>query len=125
MEFLMRHRFRQHIGQELEKIAQNINRLMLEEKGQFVLQLLSYIMAVDEEHRSISELTTIIHDKLSPEVEKEIMSLAEKIEQKGEQKGRIDAMHEVAKRMLAEGADPVFVAKVTKLSLNKIKELHN
>ncbi len=43
----MRHRFRQHIGQELEKIAQNINRLMLEEKGQFVLRLLSYIMAVD------------------------------------------------------------------------------
>jgi recombination-promoting nuclease RpnB len=120
MEFLMRHRFKQHIGQELEKIAKNINRLMLEEKGQFVLQLLSYIMAIDEEHRSISELTTIIHDKLSPEVEKEIMSLAEKIEQKG----RTDAMHEVAKRMLAEGSDPVFVAKVTKLPLNKIKEFH-
>ena len=27
------------------------------------VQLLSYIMAVDEEHRSVSELTTMIHDK--------------------------------------------------------------
>ena len=90
MEFLMRHRFRQHIGQEIEKIAHNINRLMLEEKGQFVLQLLSYIMAIDEEHRSISELTAIIHDKLSPDVENEIMSLAEKLIEEGIMKGEIE-----------------------------------
>lgn len=119
MEFLMRHRFRQHIGQELDKISQNINRLMLEEKGQFVLQLLSYIMAVDEEHRTVSELTSIIHDKLSPDVEKEIMSLAEKLREEGE----LNKSIEIAKNMLAEGSEPVFVAKVTKLSLNQIKTL--
>ncbi|MBA2650310.1 MAG: Rpn family recombination-promoting nuclease/putative transposase [Legionella sp.] len=119
MEFLMRHRFRQHIGQEIEKIAQNINRLMLEEKGQFVLQLLSYIMAVDEEHRSISELTTIIHDKLSPNVEKEIMSLAEKLMEEGELKKSF----EIAKKMLADGVDPVFVAKYTEIPLEKVKKL--
>jgi len=39
----------------------------------------------------------------------------------GIEKGKI----EDAKAMLAEGCDPVFVAKITKLPLEKIKELQN
>ncbi len=123
MEFLMRHRFRQHIGQELEKIAQNINLLMLEEKSQFVLQLPSYIMAVDEEHRNISELTNIIHDKLSPNVEKELMSLAEILREEGELQGKLKKSIEIAKKMLSDGVEPVFIAKYTELSIDKIKEI--
>lgn len=123
MEFLMRHRFRQHVTQEIQKIAQNINRLMLEEKGQFVLQLLSYIIAVDEEHRSIVELTTIIHDKLLPEVEKEIMSLAEQLKEEGKLEGKLEEKLETAHRLLDAGVEPAFVAKATELSLKTIKEL--
>lgn len=119
MEFLMRHRFKQHIGQEIEKIAKNVNSLMLEENGQFVLKLLSCIMAVDEEHRSISELIMIIHDKLSPNVEKEIMSLAERLKEEG----KFEEKLEIAKRLLTAGIDPAFVAKGTELPLKVVKEL--
>ena len=69
--------------------------MMLEEKGQFVLRLLSYIMAVDEEHRNISELTNIIHDKLSPNVEKELMSLAEILREEGELQGKLKKSIEI------------------------------
>ncbi|MCR9192601.1 MAG: Rpn family recombination-promoting nuclease/putative transposase [Gammaproteobacteria bacterium] len=137
MEFLMRHRFRQHLSQEIGKIAQNINRLVLEDQEQFVLQLLHYIMAVDEEHRNISELTTIIHEQLSPEVEGKIMNLADRIkeegrlegeiqgERKGELKGRLEGKLETAQEMINAGSDFAFIAKVTHLPLEKIKSLKN
>ena len=131
MEFLMRHRFRQHITQELGKIAQSLNRLVLEDQEQFVLQLLHYIMAVDEEHRSITELTTIIHDQLSPEVEGTIMNLAERIKEEGRLEGKLEGQLEgelkgrldTAQEMLNAGSDFAFIAKVTHLPLDKIKAL--
>lgn len=119
MEFLMRHRFRQHLSQEIGKVAQNINRLVLEDQEQFVLQLLHYIMAVDEEHRNISELTTIIHEKLSPEVESEIMNLADRIKEEGKLEGKL----ETAQEMVSQGMDMNLIAKVTHLPLEKIKAL--
>src|SRR3990167_1475835 len=69
MEFIMRNRFRQHLTHEITKIAGNLNHLIYEKDGQLVLELLSYIVSIDDDHRSLQELTTIIHDQLSPEVE--------------------------------------------------------
>jgi predicted transposase/invertase (TIGR01784 family) len=123
MEFIMRHRFRQHISQEIELIAENINRLILEEKAQFVLQLLSYILAIDEEHHSAYELIDLMKNKLTPKAGDEIMSLAELLKEEGRQEGRQEERQEVAKRFLADGIDPVFVAKNTGLPLEQVKRL--
>jgi predicted transposase/invertase (TIGR01784 family) len=139
MEFIMRHRFRQHLSQELALIADNINRLLLVDKSQFVLQLLSYMLAIDEEHHSASELIALIQNKLAPQAGDEIMSLAEILKeegrkngiqegmqegmQKGMQKGIEKGILEVAKKLLEAGTDPVFVAKNTGLSLDKVKHL--
>ena len=131
MEFLMRHRFRQHISQELEKVAHSFNELLLEDKSQFVLQLLSYIMAVDDEHRSTKELTELMRNKISPKVGDEIVSLAERLIEEGREEGReagreegeLKKSFEIARSMLIEGCEPVFVAKVTQLPINTIKEL--
>ena len=60
-----------------------------------------HIMAVDEEPHSTLELTAIIHDKLSTDVENEIMNLAEQIKEEGEIE------------LLANGVEPAFVAKNT------------
>ncbi|MCX7114438.1 MAG: Rpn family recombination-promoting nuclease/putative transposase [Gammaproteobacteria bacterium] len=119
MEFLMRHKFRQHLIHGIETIAHNINRLILEEKSQFVLQLLSYILAIDEEHRSTQELIALIQSKLAPQAGEEIVSLAEILKEEG----RNEALRQVAKELLANGTDPVFVAKITKLPLDEIKKL--
>ena len=127
MEFLMRHRFRQHISQELEKVAHSFNQLLLEDKSQFVLQLLSYIMAVDDEHRSTKDLIELMRNKISPKVGDEIVSLAERLIEEGMEKGReegeLTKSFEIARNMLIEGCDLVFVAKITKLPVSRIKEL--
>ncbi|HIF0232372.1 TPA: hypothetical protein ACXYK5_002292 [Legionella pneumophila] len=47
------------------------------------------------------------------------MSLAEQLKEEG----RSEKEREIAKRLLDEGAEPTFVAKVTGLSLDKIKML--
>ena len=57
MEFFMRHQFKQHISQELEKVAVSFNQLLLEDNEYFVLRLLSYVMAIDDEHRSTMQKT--------------------------------------------------------------------
>lgn len=119
MEFIMRNRFKQHLSIELLKIAGNLNHLFLEKNGQLVLELLTYIVNVDDEHRTIQELMDIMHSQLSPNVENEIMSLAEKLKDEGRNEGKI----EIAKRMLDAGSDVAFVSKVTKLSPDKIKAL--
>lgn len=119
MEFIMRHRFRQHISQEIGLIAENINQLILEERNQYVLQLLSYILAIDEEHHSTFELIKMMKNKLTPKVGEEIMSLAEILKEEG----RFEEKLNTAKRMLADGIDPAFVAKATQLPLDQVKKL--
>lgn len=127
MEFIMRHRFRQHISQEIGLIAENINRLLLEEKSQFVLQLLSYILAIDEEHHTTKELIALMQSKLTPKAGDEIMSLAEILKEEGREEGREEGAFtkacNIAKQLLKEGTDPVFVAKITELSLEQIKNI--
>lgn len=119
VEFIMRNQFRQHLTHELKKIANNFNFLIHEKDGQLVLELLSYIINIDDEHRDIKELTAIIHDQLLPEVERDIVTLAERLREEGAHKQQL----EIAQRMLEEGADEAFVVKVTKLSVSKIRAL--
>ncbi len=61
----------------------------------------------------------LIDTQISHEIGEKIMSLAEQLKEEG----RLTGKFEIAERMLAEGSDPVFVAKVTGLSLDKIKAL--
>lgn len=123
VEFIMRNRFRQHLTHEIKKIANNLNYFFREKDGQLVLELLSYIVNIDDDHRNIQELTTIIHDQLSPEVEKEIMTLADRLREEGREEGELKQQLEIAQRMLTEGADEAFVVRVTKLPRDKIKAL--
>ena len=134
MEFIMRNRFRQHLTHEITKIAGNLNHLIHDRDGQLVLELLSYIVSIDDDHRSVQELTTMIHDQLSPEVENEIMTLADRLREEGRNEAKNEVLTladrlreegriETAQRMLEEGADEAFVARVTKLPKSKIKAL--
>ena len=57
------------------------------------------------------------------------MSLAEQLreegELRGELRGALNKEIEIAKRMLDEGVEVVFIAKVTGLSVDKVKSLKN
>lgn len=90
-------------------------------KKQLDLSLITYCNTsfIDDDHRNVEEFVNIMHDKLLPSVEEEIMTLAERIEEKG----RLAEKMQIAKKLLQEQTDPAFVAKITELSLEKIKEL--
>jgi len=119
MEFALKHIFARDILPWLKDIADLLHQLDNSGGRDFIELVLQYLL----ERGELSDKNAffkLIDTQISHEVGEKIMSLAEQLKEEG----RADAMHEVAKRMLAEGSDPVFVAKVTKLPLNKIKELH-
>ena len=119
MGFIMRQRFKKHLSDEILKIVENLNTIGLNKQGQYVVELVKYILNIDDDHRNVAEFVGIMHDRLLPSVEEEIMTLAERIEEKV----RLDSKVEIAKAMLDAGSDPAFIVKVTKLPLTKIKEL--
>ena len=100
---------------------------LIYKQGQYVVELIKYILNIDDDQRDVAELVGLMHDNLSPDVEKEIMTLAERIEEKGMEKGmekgRLEANLTSAKKMIKEGVDPAFIAKFTELSLAQIKKL--
>ena len=123
MGFIMRKQFKEHLELEVLKIVDNLNAIGLNKHGQYVVELVKYILNIDDDHRNVEEFVNIMHDKLLPSVEEEIMTLAERIEEKGRKEGLLAGKIEIARKLLQEKTDPVFIAKITELSLEKIKEL--
>lgn len=86
----------------------------------FIVIVLQYLL-VRGELSDKEAFFKLIDTQISHEAGETIMSLAEQLKEEG----RIEKEREIAKRMLDEGAERAFVAKVTGLSLNKIKMLQN
>ena len=98
---------------------------------------MQYVLNIDEGHQHVNELITIIHDKMSPDLEKTMSSLADKLIAEGELKGKIEGelkgkiegklegKLETARYMLDEGLDPASVSKFTRLPLEQITALMN
>jgi len=97
------------------------------------------------------EFQQLIHGAVSPDIEEEMMTLAERIKEKGKQEGwqegkqkgwqegkqegwqegkqegwqegKQEREMEIAKKLLIEGAEPAFVVKITGLQLATIRDL--
>ncbi len=121
----MRNRFRQHLTAEFKKIAPNINRLINVKNNKLVVELLRYIINLDEENRTIDDFLSEIHDQIPANVEDTIMSMAQRTREEAEIKGKLEEKLEIAQNMLDLGSDPVFIQKVTKLPLDVIKKLQS
>ena len=137
MGFVLRQYFRKHVHTELLKIIYNLNSLEHGEHHRYVIDLMQYVLNIDEGHQHVNELITIIHDKMSPDLEKTMSSLADKLIAEGELKGKIEGelkgkiegklegKLETARYMLDEGLDPASVSKFTRLPLEQITALMN
>ena len=129
--FILRKYFRKNIQHELQKIINNLNRLEQCELSQYVVQLLQYMLNIDEGHKNINELIEVLKENLSPKLENTMSSLAEKLilegerkgELRGELRGELKGKLKIAQTMLNLGSEPVFVAQATGLQLEQIKEL--
>lgn len=108
-----------------------LDAIGLGQQAQYMVELINYIFNIPgkNDEYDVNTMMSIMHSELSPGVEKEIMSIAEKLKTEGriegELKGQLKAKIEIAQSMLAEGADPIFVAKVTKLPMEEVLKLHS
>ncbi|CAM4500636.1 MAG: ISNCY family transposase ISPlu22 [Legionella sp.] len=118
MEFALKHIFARDIMPWLKKITESLHQLDQAGGRDFIAIVLQYLL----ERGELSDKDAffkLIDTQISHEVGEKIMSLAEQLKAEGKNEGIL----EIAKRMLDEGSDLVFVAKVTGLSLDKIKAL--
>ena len=88
-----------------------------------MLQLLTYILEIDDEHRTPQELIGLIESKLTSKTGDGVMSVADMLREEGREEGREEVRLAMAKRLLSEGVEPAFVAKVAQLPLEKILAL--
>ena len=127
MAFIIRKQFKKHLKEEARKISRNLNALQDANESQFVVLLLNYILNIDENHSDIHELIEILKEELSPDLEKEMTTLAEKLVNKGEaigmEKGRLDNQINTARNMLNKNFELVVISEVTGLPIETIKTL--
>ena len=71
---------------------------------------------------SIEELAKLTNE-LSPELEGKVMTLAERLEAKGEARGEAEATRRVAASMLSRGLEARFISEVTGLPIEIIRTL--
>jgi predicted transposase YdaD len=135
MTFVMRKHFRTYLQEEIRKIIHNLNLLETKSQRPFVLHLIRYILHVGNKNTSTDELIRILQEEMSPTLEKEMTSVAEDLIERGRregrqehqqevlQEGRWQEKREIAKKMLAENSDPIFVIKITGLSFVEVEAL--
>src|SRR3990167_7481179 len=121
-----------------------LNIIGLDKHDRFVIELMKYILNIDDEHRDVKDFISLMHNKLQPKLEEELMTLADHIAEKGRQEGlqagrqeglqtgrqeglqtgRQEGIMDVAIKLLQENTDPVFVARITGLPLEQIKKIN-
>ena len=122
MEFALKHIFARDILPWLKDIAKTLHHLDNAGGRDFIAIVLQYLL----ERGELSDREAffkLIDTQISHEVGEKIMSLAEQLKAEGRAEGKNEGILEIARKMLKEGSELVFVAKVTGLSLDKIKEL--
>ena len=127
LEYIMANRRKRDLRKILRNIAPNIRLFYLEKQNAYVLSLYTYIENVYTCSESMEEFAHIAGEEISTKAEEDIMTMAEQMRHKGREEGReegrLENAQNIAKKLLAEGTDPVFVAKITDLSLVQVKKL--
>ena len=121
MEFALKHIFARDILPHLRNIA-DLMRQVDKQGGSDCLALVLQYLLERGELSDKEAFFNLIDQQISHQVGEKIMSLAEQLKQEGMREGELKGKLEIAQRMLAEGSDPVFIEKVTGLSIEQIKK---
>jgi predicted transposase/invertase (TIGR01784 family) len=124
MEFALKHIFARDIMPYLRDIAELLHNIDQSGGRDYVAIVLQYILERGElkDQQAFFEL---INKRISPEVGEKIMSLAEQLKAEGIAEGIQKGKMEIVERLLAEKTEIAFIAKITGLSLAKIREIQN
>ena len=123
LEYIMHHRRALDVRPVLKAIAPNIRMFYLEGQTLYVLSLYTYIENVYTYEAPVEELARIAGEEISPRAAEDIMTIAEKIRVESKLEGKLEEKIDMAKKMMAEGVDAAFVAKISGLPLDQVKKL--
>lgn len=118
MEFVLKHIFERDMLPFLRDAIPLLQKIYQNDGSDYGGIVLQYALESGE-FSDEEQFFNLINTSISHEAGESIMSLAKKIEHRGEHKGKL----EVALSMLSDGIEPIFVAKHTGLPLTKIHEL--
>lgn len=124
MEFALKHIFERDMLPFLHDIAPTLKKLVHQGGDDFIGIVLQYIV----ESAEISDnqaLIEFINTNISYEIGEKIMTAVEKWKQEGELEGEFKKSLQIAKAMLDAGSDPVFIVKVTELSISEVQALRD
>lgn len=122
MEFALKHIFARDIMPHLRDIAEIMKRVDQSGGSDYIAIVLQYFLERGELNDK-DAFFKLIDTRISHGVGEKIMSLAEQLRYEGKLEGKLEEKIETAKSMLADGIDPAFVAKHTKLPIETIKAL--
>jgi predicted transposase YdaD len=127
LEYIMHHRKDPNIRPILRTIAPNVRMFYMVGQTQFVLSLYAYIENVYSFKAPVEEFANMAGEEISEQAKEDIMTIAEQMMHRGMERGMErgieKGIEEVTKKMLQEGMEPAFAAKVSGLPLEKIKKL--
>ena len=75
--------------------------------------------------KSVDDIEALVEksDELSEPVRGDIMTIAEALEKRGKERGKVESQIEIALALLEKGQEKCFVSEITKLDLSKVEEL--
>lgn len=126
MELTLKHIFAKDMLPYIREIIGLLRQLEKLDSKTFIETVLIYILDRGELTNK-NTFIDLIRTNLAPEVGEKIMTIAEQFKAEGMQQGMQQGIEQekiiIAERLLSEGAGISFVAKITELPLDKIKEL--
>lgn len=125
MEFIFKHIFARDFLSYLLEIMPHLHKMTNDDGSELVETVLNYSLN-KAQHLDKFDFFQTIKSQSWIDGEK-IMTIAEILKkegrQEGRQKGRQEAVIDVAKKLLKEGTDPMFVTRVTGLSITQVRKL--
>lgn len=120
MEFALKHIFARDIFPYLRDITELLHRIDQSGGRDYISIVLQYVLE-RAELKDKEAFFTLINTKISSEVGENIMTIAEQLRTEG----KLEKGYEIAKRLLSKNLELQFIAEMTGLSLNTLKELQN
>ena len=120
--FVLKHIFERDMLPFLQDIASLLKKID-ENDGQDLLGIVLQYIIERAELSDKNAFFELINANISYETGGEIMTIAEQLRHEGELRGKLEGKLETAQEMLNAGTDVEFIAKVTRLPIEKIKAL--
>ena len=121
LAFMQKHIRARNLLQRIHEIRPLLKNLVTLEAGAYIMLTMEYAVNAGNID-SVKELATFIN-QLAPELEGKVMTLAERLEAKGEARGEAEATRRVAASMLSRGLEARFISEVTGLPIEIIRTL--